>query len=276
MDIRLLMVEIKMKYKIGVRRFGLINWIGAWTLYKKEVLRFLVVWIQTIFSPLVSSLLFLLVLSLAIGAERGEVLGVPFITFLAPGLISMQVIQQAFSHSSSSFMIGKIQGNIVDILYAPLSPAEVTLLISFASVTRSVLIAIVSIITFKLIIDIQITNYFYLIVFTFLSSFILGNIGIIAGLWAEKFDHMATVTNFVIIPLSFLSGTFYTIDRLPEFLQTISKANPFFYMIDGFRYSFLGKADGSIMIGLIYLSILSIVSWFITYLLYKKGYELKS
>ena len=276
MDIRLLMVEIKMKYKIGVRRFGLINWIGAWTLYKKEVLRFLVVWIQTIFSPLVSSLLFLLVLSLAIGAERGEVLGVPFITFLAPGLISMQVIQQAFSHSSSSFMIGKIQGNIVDILYAPLSPAEVTLLISFASVTRSVLIAIVSIITFKLIIDIQITNYLYLIVFTFLSSFILGNIGIIAGLWAEKFDHMATVTNFVIIPLSFLSGTFYTIDRLPEFLQTISKANPFFYMIDGFRYSFLGKADGSIMIGLIYLSILSIVSWFITYLLYKKGYKLKS
>ena len=276
MDIRLLMVEIKMKYKIGVRRFGLINWIGAWTLYKKEVLRFLVVWIQTIFSPLVSSLLFLLVLSLAIGAERGEVLGVPFITFLAPGLISMQVIQQAFSHSSSSFMIGKIQGNIVDILYAPLSPAEVTLLISLASVTRSVLIAIVSIITFKLIIDIQITNYFYLIVFTFLSSFILGNIGIIAGLWAEKFDHMATVTNFVIIPLSFLSGTFYTIDRLPEFLQTISKANPFFYMIDGFRYSFLGKADGSIMIGLIYLCILSIVSWFITYLLYKKGYKLKS
>jgi len=276
MDIRLLMVEIKMKYKIGVRRFGLINWIGAWTLYKKEVLRFLVVWIQTIFSPLVSSLLFLLVLSLAIGAERGEVLGVPFITFLAPGLISMQVIQQAFSHSSSSFMIGKIQGNIVDILYAPLSPAEVTLLISLASVTRSVLIAIVSIITFKLIIDIQITNYLYLIVFTFLSSFILGNIGIIAGLWAEKFDHMATVTNFVIIPLSFLSGTFYTIDRLPEFLQTISKANPFFYMIDGFRYSFLGKADGSIMIGLIYLSILSIVSWFITYLLYKKGYKLKS
>ena len=249
MDIRLLMVEIKMKYKIGVRRFGLINWIGAWTLYKKEVLRFLVVWIQTIFSPLVSSLLFLLVLSLAIGAERGEVLGVPFITFLAPGLISMQVIQQAFSHSSSSFMIGKIQGNIVDILYAPLSPAEVTLLISLASVTRSVLIAIVSIITFKLIIDIQITNYFYLIVFTFLSSFILGNIGIIAGLRAEKSDHMATVTNIVIIPLSFLSGTFYTIDRLQEFLQTISKANPYFYMIEGFRYSFLGKADGSIMIG---------------------------
>ena len=270
------MVEISKKYKIGKRRFGLINWIGAWTLYKKEVLRFLIVWIQTIFSPLISSLLFLLVLSLAIGSERGEVLGVPFITFLAPGLISMQVIQQSFSHSSSSFMIGKIQGNIVDILYAPLSPAEVTISISLAAVTRSILIALVTIITFKFIINLQITNYFLLIVFTLLSSFILGNIGIIAGLWAEKFDHMATVTNFVIVPLSFLSGTFYSIERLPDFLQMISKVNPFFYMIDGFRYSFIGSADGSIKIGLLYLTILSFVSWFVTYLLYKKGYKIKS
>ena len=270
------MVEITKKYKIGSRRFGLINWVGAWTLYKKEVLRFLIVWIQTIFSPLISSLLFLLVLSLAIGADRGDVLGVPFITFLAPGLISMQVIQQSFSHSSSSFMIGKIQGNIVDLLYAPLSATEVTISVALAAVTRSVMIAIVSIIVFKLIIDIEITNYLLLIAFTLLSSFILGNIGIIAGLWAEKFDHMATVTNFVIVPLSFLSGTFYSIERLPEILQMISKANPFFYMIDGFRYSFIGKADGSIFIGLIYLSVLSFVSWFVTYLLYKKGYKIKS
>ena len=270
------MVEITKKYKIGSRRFGLINWVGAWTLYKKEVLRFLIVWIQTIFSPLISSLLFLLVLSLAIGADRGDVLGVPFITFLAPGLISMQVIQQSFSHSSSSFMIGKIQGNIVDILYAPLSPAEVTISISLAAVTRSVMIAIVTIIVFKLIIDIEISNYYLLIIFTLLSSFILGNIGIIAGLWAEKFDHMATVTNFIIVPLSFLSGTFYSISRLPEILQIISKANPFFYMIDGFRYSFIGKADGSIFVGLIYLTVLSFVSWFVTYLLYKKGYKIKS
>ena len=270
------MVEITKKYKIGSRRFGLINWVGAWTLYKKEVLRFLIVWIQTIFSPLISSLLFLLVLSLAIGADRGDVLGVPFINFLAPGLISMQVIQQSFSHSSSSFMIGKIQGNIVDLLYAPLSATEVTIAVTLAAVTRSVMIAAVSIIVFKVIIDIEITNYLLLVVFTLLSSFILGNIGIIAGLWAEKFDHMATVTNFVIIPLSFLSGTFYTTDKLPEFLQMISKANPFFYMIDGFRYSFIGEADGSILIGLIYLSVLSFVSWLVTYLLYKKGYKIKS
>ena len=270
------MVEITKKYKIGSRRFGLINWVGAWTLYKKEVLRFLIVWIQTIFSPLISSLLFLLVLSLSIGADRGDILGVPFITFLAPGLISMQVIQQSFSHSSSSFMIGKIQGNIVDLLYAPLSATEVTISVALAAVTRSVMIAVVSIIVFKLIIDIEIKNYLLLVIFTLLSSFILGNIGIIAGLWAEKFDHMATVTNFVIVPLSFLSGTFYSIDRLPEFLQIVSKANPFFYMIDGFRYSFIGQADGSITIGLAYLTILSVVSWFITYLLYKNGYKIKS
>ena len=170
-----------------------------------------------------------MVLSLAIGNDRGEVLGVSFINFLAPGLIAMQVIQQSFSHSSSSFMIGKIQGNIVDVLYAPLSPSEVTLAVSFAAVTRSFLIAIISILVFYFIVDLEIKNYFLLIVFTFLSSFILGSLGIIVGLWAEKFDHMATATNFVIIPLSFLSGTFYTIDKLPDFLQTISKLNPFFY-----------------------------------------------
>ena len=270
------MVEMTKKYKIGTRRFGLINWVGAWTLYKKETLRFLIVWVQTIFSPLISSLLFLMVLSLAIGTGRGEMLGVSFISFLAPGLISMQVIQQSFSHSSSSFMIGKIQGNIVDVLYAPLSAAEVTIAVSLAAATRSFMIAGVSILIFYLIIDIQIKYFFMLILFTFLSSFILGNIGTIAGLWAEKFDHMASVTNFVIVPLSFLSGTFYTIDKLPDFLQTISKANPFFYMIDGFRYCFIGTSDGSIFIGITYLTILSLLSWFTAYFLYKKGYKIKS
>jgi ABC-2 type transport system permease protein len=215
-------------------------------------------------------------LSLAIGSDRGNVLGVSFISFLAPGLIAMQIIQQSFSHSSSSFMIGKIQGNIVDILYAPLSPSEITMAITLAAVTRSIMIAIISMIIFYFLVEIEIKNYFTLIIFTFLSSFVLGALGIIAGLWAEKFDHMATVTNFVIVPLSFLSGTFYSIERLPEFLQVVSKLNPFFYMIDGFRYSFLETSDGSIFVGLIYLSVLSILIWFSAYLLLKKGYKLKT
>ena len=270
------MVEISTKYKLGTRRFGLVNWIGFWALYKKEVLRFLIVWIQTILSPIISSLLFLMVLTLAIGDGRSDMLGHSFINFLAPGLIAMQIIQQAFSHSSSSFMIGKIQGNIVDILYAPLSASEVTIAVALAATTRSFMIGLVSLVVFYFLVDIEIKNYFSLIFFTFISSFILGSVGTIAGLWAEKFDHMASVTNFLIVPLSFLSGTFYTIDRLPVFLQTISKCNPFFYMIDGFRYSFLGKSDGSIFIGSVYLTILAIVLWFVSYLLYKKGYKVRS
>ena len=270
------MVEITKKYKIGKRRFGLINWVGAWTLYKKEVLRFLIVWLQTIFSPLISSLLFLLVLSLAIGNDRGEVLGVPFIIFLAPGLIAMQVIQQSFSHSSSSFMIGKIQGNIVDLLYAPLTAGEITIATNLASSTRSVMIAFVSIVVFSFIIDLHIHNYFYILIYTLLGSFIMSSIGIIIGLWAEKFDHMASATNFIIVPLSFLSGTFYSTQKLPGPLQSISDWNPFFYMIDGFRYGFLGVSDGSLKFGLYYLSILSCLTWYTAYILFKKGYKVKS
>ena len=270
------MIEIESEYKIYKKKFGYVNWIGFWTLYKKEVLRFLIVVIQTVISPLVTSLLFLLVLSLAIGNERGEVLGVSFITFLAPGLIAMQVIQQGFSHSSSSIMIGKIQGNIVDILYAPLTAAEITLAINLAACTRSLMIAIVSIVVFTFIVELQFYNFFYIFIFTFLGAFILSSIGIIIGLWAEKFDHMASATNFIIVPLSFLSGTFYSIDRLPDILKNVSEMNPFFYIIDGFRYGFLGAADGSIQFGLFYLLILSFITWFAAYMLFKKGYKIKS
>ena len=269
------MVELKNKYQIGIRRFG-INWVGAYSLYIKETLRFLNVFGQTIIGPIVTAILFLLVISLAIGNERSNVLGVPFIEFLAPGLIAMQVIQQAFSHSSSSLLMGKVMGNIVDLIGAPLSAGEVSLSIIFASVTRALTISIISIIIFSLIIEIEIKNYVVFILYLFLSSFIMGAAGFIAGLWADKFDHMATVTNFIIVPLSFLSGTFYSIDRLPELLKTLSYYNPFFHMIDGFRYSFINNMDGSITFGLMYLTILSIIIWYIAYLLYKKGYKIKS
>ena len=188
----------------------------------------------------------------------------------------MQVIQQAFSHSSSSIMIGKIQGNIVDILYAPLSAAEITLAINLAAVTRSVIIAAVSIFVFSLLIDLELNNLFYIVFFTLLGSFILSSIGIIIGLWSEKFDHMASATNFIIVPLSFLSGTFYSIDRLPQILKSVSEVNPFFYIIDGFRYGFLGESDGSVFFGLLYLIILSFFTWLAAYILFKKGYKIKS
>ena len=270
------MVELNKKYQIRVRRFSFINWIGFKSLWFKECSRFMAVWQQTLLSPLVSSLLFLSVLSLALGNDRGEVLGYPFITFLAPGLIAMSIITQSFSHAVSSLMIGKIQGNIVDMLYAPLSALEVSMAIIFAAVARSFLIAIISVVVFSLIVQIPINSIFYIFIFGLLSSFILGSLGFIAGLWAEKFDHTATVTNFIITPLSFLSGVFYSIEKLPNFFQTVSHINPFFYMIDGFRYGFLGNSDGSITIGITYLIILSIVMWYLAFYLYKKGYKIKS
>lgn len=267
---------IAKKYQIGVRKFGLVNWIGFRTLYIKEVSRFLVVWAQTLLSPLVSSLLFLSVLSLALGNERGEVLGFSFISFLAPGLIAMSVIQQSFSHSVSSLMIAKIQGNITDTLFAPLSAVEVSLAIILAAVTRSIVILIISIIVFSLIVEIHIYSIFYIFVGAFLGSFILGALGFITGLWAEKFDHTATITNFIVTPLSFLSGVFYSVDRLPAFFQSISKINPFFFIIDITRFGFLGVSDGSIVFGLIYLTILAFATWFLSYYLYKIGYKIKS
>jgi len=264
------------KYQIGVRKFGLVNWIGFRTLYIKEVSRFLVVWAQTLLSPLVSSLLFLSVLSLALGNERGEVLGFSFISFLAPGLIAMSIIQQSFSHSVSSLMIAKIQGNITDTLFAPLSAVEVSLAIILAAVTRSIVILIISIIVFSLIVEIHIYSIFYIFVGAFLGSFILGALGFITGLWAEKFDHTATITNFIVTPLSFLSGVFYSVDRLPAFFQSMSKINPFFFIIDITRFGFLGVSDGFIVFGLIYLTIIAFAMWFLSYYLYKIGYKIKS
>ena len=269
------MKQIDHKYQIGVRRFN-INWVGIYSLYCKETLRFLSVFGQTIIGPIITAILFLVVISLAIGDNREDVLGVEFLFFLAPGLIAMQIISQSFAHSSSSILMGKVMGNIVDLIGAPLSSAEVTLSIIFASITRAIIICFLSISIFYIFIDIKVDNFLLLLVYLFLSSFILAAAGFIAGLWADKFDHMATITNFVIVPLSFLSGTFYSIDKLPTLLKNLNFYNPFFHMIDGFRYTFIGKIDGSLKFGISYLIFLSIVSWFIAYYLYKKGYKIKS
>ena len=179
------MVELDNKYQIGEKRFG-INWVGAYTLYLKETLRFLSVFGQTIVGPVVTSILFLSVISLAIGEDRQNVLGVTFIEFLAPGLIAMQIIQQSFSHSSSSLLMGKVMGNIVDLIGAPLSATEVTLAVILASVTRALMIAVISIIIFSLMIEIQIKNYLIFFTYLFLSSFIMGAVGFIAGLTAPS------------------------------------------------------------------------------------------
>ena len=270
------MVELQKKYKINVKNFGVINFTGFISLYLRECSRFFVVWAQTLLSPLVSSLLFLSVLSLALGSQRGDVLGHSFIVFLAPGLIIQSMMLQSFSHSSSSLMISKMQGNIIDLLYAPLSALEVSISIILAAVTRSIIIGIVSTLVFFLIVDIKITNMIFIFYSAFFGSFFIGSLGFITGLWATKFDHTATITNFIITPLAFLSGVFYTIDKLPSIFQTVSYFNPFFHIINIFRYGFLGVSDGNIYFGIIYLPLLSLSAWFIAYILYRNGYKIKT
>ena len=255
---------------------GGVNWIGLWTLYVKEVQRFLKVPLQTIIAPVVTSLLFLSIFSLAF-ADRSRFVGeLPYLDFLAPGLIMMTVVQNAFANTSSSIMIAKIQGNIVDVLMPPLSPNELTLAYAAGGATRGIIVAAIVGVMMAPFIDLQISNFISLLYFSVSASFLLSLAGIAAGIWAEKFDHMSTVSNFIITPLSFLSGTFYSIERLPIFLRDASEINPFFYMIDGFRFGFIGQSDGSVMIGLIYLILLSIIFWGISYILFKKGYKIKS
>ena len=196
--------------------------------------------------------------------------------FLAPGLIIQSMMLQSFSHSSSSLMISKMQGNIIDLLYAPLSALEVSISIILAAVTRSIIIGIVSTLVFFLIVDIKITNMIFIFYSAFFGSFFIGSLGFITGLWATKFDHTATITNFIITPLAFLSGVFYTIDKLPSIFQTVSYFNPFFHIINIFRYGFLGVSDGNIYFGIIYLPLLSLSAWFIAYILYRNGYKIKT
>ena len=270
------MVELKEKYQIGKRRFGLINWVGTYSLFKKEVLRFITVSGQTLFGPILTSILFLTVISLAIGDQRANVLGVTYIKFLACGLIMMQVIQQSFAHSSSSLMMGKMMGTITDVVHSPLSSSEVVFAITLASAARGLLIATASTLIFIFFIDLSIQNYFLWFVYLLLGGLVMGSLGIIVGLYADKFDQMSTVTNFIIVPLSFLSGTFYSIDKLPEFLRILSNYNPFFHMIDGFRYSFIGQLDGSITFGILLLTFLSLLFAYFAYILVHRGYKIKS
>ncbi len=258
------------------KRYGLFNWYGVYTLYKKEFLRFMGMPMQTLVAPAMTALLFLTVFSIAIGRSNVDVAGLPFNKFIAPGLIMMAIIQNAFSNATSSLMISKLQGNIVDILMPPLTSFELLIGLTLGGATRGIVVgAFVGFILYFFV-DIGLSNIFIIIIFSFLGSFLLSIVGVIVGIWAYKFDEIATITNFVITPLSFLSGTFYSVDRLPEIFQKFTLFNPFFYMIDGFRSGFIGYADSNILVGIAYLLILNVVMVVIGYYIIHMGYKLKS
>lgn len=256
-----------------------INWIGLKTLIRREVGRFLKVYMQTIIAPVVTTILFYIIFSLAFG-ENGrlgnENITVPYMQFLVPGLIMMSMAQNAFANTSSSLMIGKMQGNMTDTLMAPLSPVEILSGYVIGGVLRGIMIGIVSTLILTPLVGIPITNIILLITFGFLGSSMLALLGVIGGMWADKFDHIAAVTNFVVMPMTFLSGTFYSIQQLAPIWQIIAHLNPFFYMIDGFRSGFIGSADMPIIIGLIFLTIVNLGLWLTAYFMLKKGYKIKT
>jgi len=237
-------------HAMGARRFGRVNWLGLWTLAARETRRFMAVWQQTVAAPLVTAGLFLGVFSLALGATRGPVMGVPFIAFLAPGILMMSVIQNAFANTSSSIVGAKVMGNIVDTLMPPLSPLELVVGFLAGGFARGTLVAAVIVLGTGLTLGLWPANPLWLFMIVLVGSCMMGALGIAAGILANKFDQIAAVTNFVVTPLSFLSGTFYTIEALPPFMAAISHANPIFYLIDGARYGYLGRSDSNPVLGL--------------------------
>ncbi len=259
----------------AARHIGAVNWLGLWTLYTKEVRRFLNVATQTVAAPMTTTLLFLAIFTLALGRAVEMVNGIPFARFLAPGLVMMAMVQNSFANSSSSLVVSKIQGNIVDVLMPPLSPAELTIGFALGGMTRGVIVGCATILGMSLFVDLGLAHFHYILFHGFAASLMLALLGVIGGIWAEKFDHMAAITNFVITPFAFLSGTFYSIKRLPETFQMVAHFNPFFYMIDGFRYGFTGVTDTNPLLGVVVMSCIDAVLWVIAWRMFTAGYKLK-
>jgi ABC-2 type transport system permease protein len=258
-------------------QIGRINWIGLWTLYLREVQRFAKVAMQTVAAPVITSMLFLMVFAVAVG-ERAQLAGdVDFIAFLVPGLVMMTVLQNAFANTSSSLVVAKVQGNIVDILMPPIGPAELLVGMAAGGMTRGIAVGLTAAVVLGLFGGLSVPAApLVALAFLVLGSLALAFAGILAGIWANKFDEMAAITNFVIQPLAFLSGTFYSVERLPAPFDTIATLNPFFYAIDGFRYGLIGIADRPVMVGLVCLVVVNGVLGWLCYRVLKSGYRLKS
>ena len=258
------------------RHIGFFNVRGAWTLYLKEVRRFIKVGQQTLVAPAVTTLLFLAIFTLALGGDSRSIAGVAFDRFLAPGLVMMAIAQNAFANTSSSMVISKVQGNIVDVLMPPLSPSALTSGYALAGVTRGVMVGAVCVAAMTIFVPTHIADLGLILYHAVMASLMLSLLGLMGGIWAEKFDHIAAVTNFVVTPAAFLSGTFYSIESLPGAWNTVAHMNPLFFLIDGFRAGFIGRADGSLLLGAAVVAAVNIVLWAICHWMFKTGYKLKA
>lgn len=253
-----------------------INYTGLHTLVEREIGRFLNVYTQTVVAPVVTTLMFYTIFALAFGGAGRSVGAIPYMEFLAPGLIMMTMAQNAFANSSSSVVISKIQGNIVDVLMPPLSSFEIFAGYITASMVRGLIVGTAAVIVLSAFAPIHIRAPGTLVIYAVLGVYMMGALGLAAGIWSEKFDHIAAVTNFAVTPLTFLSGTFYSIGQLPDIWQKIAACNPFFYMIDGFRAGFLEQSDAHIFTG---IGALCAANGFLTLLvliMLERGYKIKS
>lgn len=264
-----------LSYPPQARVIGRFNWLGLGTLYAKEVRRFLKVYTQTLLAPVVTTLLFLAIFALALGGRDRQIAGLDYVDFLAPGLIMMTMMQNAFANTSSSLVIAKVQGNIVDLLMPPLSPLEMTLGVVGGGVTRGLLVSLSAGLAMWIFVPLRITDPLLVLYFAFSGSLMLSLLGVVGGIWSEKFDHIAAVTNFVITPFSFLSGTFYTVDRLPEDWQALAYANPFFYLIDGFRSGFIGRGEQDAWIGILVVGLVNLALLILSHQMFARGYRLR-
>jgi ABC-2 type transport system permease protein len=254
-----------------------VNWGGLKTLYIKEVRRFFKVQMQTVWAPAITTLLYLAIFTVALGRGGRTVMGVHFADFIAPGLIVMAMIQNAFANASFSLLVGKMQGNIVDYLMPPLSTGELIAGLVGAAVTRAFLVGCAVWLAMFIWpgVSVAVRHPLWVLWFGLMGALMLSFMGLLTSLWADKFDHAAAVTNFVVTPLSLLSGTFYSVHQLAPSFQAVSHANPFFYVISGFRYGFLGTSDSPIAVGAVALFLLNIILWAVCYRLVRTGWKIK-
>jgi ABC-2 type transport system permease protein len=252
------------------------NLYGLYTLYLKEIKRFLRVYHQTLFTPAISALILLAVFVLATHSNGSIIKGVPFIDFIGYGLIIMSITQNAFTNSSSSLIMSKVIGYITDLLLPPLTGFEIVAAYSLAALTRGIMVGALVALSLVPFISFKIYSFYLLAFFVISSGMLLGLLGILTGLISNTFEQNSAVTNYIINPLSFLSGTFYSVDKLPQFFKVINYFNPFFYMIDGFRYSLIGAADSNIEVGIFILTFTNIALFFLLKHLIDIGWRLKT
>jgi ABC-2 type transport system permease protein len=260
----------------GDRRFGRVNWLGLATLARREILRFANVWTQTLLAPLVTAGLFMVIFTIAVGSRRGDVMGLPFAHFIAPGILMMTVIQNAFANTSSSLVISKVQGNIVDTLMPPLSATELLLGYLAGGVARGLFVAVAISTAMALVMGIVPAHPVAMLGFVILGAAFLSALGVIAGIFANKFDQMAAITNFIVTPLAFLSGTFYSVEALPPVLKTITHVNPVFYLIDGARWGMVGVSDSPPLLGFAVAFAATLAVCLLAWSMFRRGYRLKA